>query len=171
MAIQTRFYVEKGPSDGQLQKFVDPSVSGIERFRSPVITIQYDDTVPSIVQTLDDYMDTLGYDNLTGNLSYDVFSRPGNPGAVGGRCRFYALTIGGVTHAFIRDDDGGTYQITPTQKPTGYVNGMVTSFTSAAQVTIGAGTCRDRADKNDLTLAAPVAVDITIAGAGGLDTG
>ncbi|HSX22521.1 MAG TPA: hypothetical protein VLE97_07095 [Gaiellaceae bacterium] len=171
MAIQTRFYVEKGPSDGQLQKFVDPSVSGVERFRTPIIIVQYDDTDPNVVQTLDNYMDSLGFDNLTGNLAFDVFSRPGNPGAVAGRCRFYALTIGGVTHAFIRDDDGGTYQITPSQKPTGYVNGLVTSFATASQVQIAAGTCRDRTDKNDLTLAAPVTVDITIAGAGGLDTG
>jgi hypothetical protein len=171
MAIQTRFYVQKGPSDGQLQRFVDPTATGLERFRTPVITIQYDDTVAGITTTLDEYMDSLGFDNLNGNLSYDVFSRPGNPGAVAGRCRFYALTIAGVTHAFIRDDDGGTYQITPTQKPTGYVENMVTSFTSVSQVTIGAGACRDRNDKTDLVLAAPVVVDITLAGAGGLDTG
>lgn len=171
MAIQTRFYVEKGPSDGDLQKFVNSSVSSLERFRSPVVNIQYDDTIAGIVETLDAYMDSLGYDNLNGNLTYDIFARPGNPGAVAGRSRFYALTIGGVTHAFLRDDDGGTYQLSPLQKPTGYVNGMVTSFTSATQVQIAAGTCRDRQDKNDLTLAAPVTVDITLAGAGGLDTG
>jgi hypothetical protein len=171
MTIQTRLFVEKGPSDNQLQKFVDPSANATERFRSPVVTIQYDDAVPGIVETLDNYMDSLGYDPFAGNLTYDVLARAGNPGAVAGRVRFYSLTIGGVTHAFIRDDDGGTYQITPTQKPTGYVNGMVTSFTSASQVTIAAGTCRDRNDKDDQTLAAPVNVDITIAGAGGLDAG
>lgn len=171
MAILTRLYVEKGPSNNQLQNYVGPSVSAIERFRSPVCTLQYDDATPGITEALDEYMDLLGYDPLSGNLAYSVFARPGNPAAVVGRAILYAFTISGITQAFVRADDGTITQITPTQKPTGYVNGMVTSFTSVTQVTIGAGTCRDRTDRTDLTLAAPVVVDITLAGAGGLDTG
>lgn len=169
MAIQTRFYVEKGPSDGQLQKFVDPSVSGVERFRSPVIIIQYDDTVTGIVQTLDDYMNSLGYDNLTGNLSYDIFARPGNPGAVAGRASLYAKTALGVTDAFIRTSDSLVTQLTPPIR--GNIYGCVATWTSVSTVTIGVGACRDKTDSYTIRVAAPLVANIAIVGAGGLDTG
>lgn len=171
MAIVTRFYVEKGPSDGKLQRFVDPSVSGVERFRSPVMIVQYDDAVPDIVQNLDLYMDELGYDNFTGNLSYEVFARAGNPGAVLGRVRVYSITIGGVTQLFARADDGTISQLTPKQSPDGFISGLALSFTSVSTVTIATGLARSKNDKLDLVLAAPVVLNIAASGIDGLDTG
>ena len=64
MAIQKRLYVLKGPSNKELQQFVDASASAAQRFRTAVIEVQYDDSVPLIVETLDAYMDTQwGLDN------------------------------------------------------------------------------------------------------------
>ena len=171
MAIVTRFYVEKGPSNKDLQTYVSPSASAIERFRSPVCTIEYDDATPGLTETLDEYMDVLGYDNFTGNLSYDVFTRPGNPGAVIGRVRVYSLTISGVTQLFARADDGTISQLTPNQASPGYISGLTLAFTSVSTVTIATGIGRDRVDKKDLVLAAPVVLNIAASGVNGLDTG
>lgn len=57
MAIQQRLYVLKGPSNAELQQFVDPSVSAVQRYRTAVIQVEYDDTNPLVVDTLDQYMD------------------------------------------------------------------------------------------------------------------
>jgi hypothetical protein len=171
MAIVTRFFVEKGPSNKDLQTYVGPSANAVERFRSPVCTIEYDDATPGLTETLDEYMDTLGYDNFTGNLAYDVFTRPGNPGAVLGRVRVYSLTIGGVTQLFARADDGTISQLTPKQSPVGSISGLTLAFTSISTVTIAAGSARDKNDNMDLVLAAPVVLDIAASGVNGLDTG
>jgi hypothetical protein len=169
MAIQTRFYVEKGPGNNQLQRYVDPTVSAVERFRSPVVNLQYDDTVPSIVQNLDDYMDSLGYDNLSGTLNTDLFARPGNPGAVVGRSILYAKTALGVTDAFLRSSDGLVTQLTPPIR--GNIYGLVAAWTSVSTVTIGIGACRDKTDSFTIRTTAPIVANIAVAGAGGLDTG
>ena len=169
MAIQTRFYVEKGPGNGNLQRYVDPTVSAVERFRSPVVNLQYDDTVTGIVQTLDDYMDSLGYDNLTNTLNTDLFSRAGNAGAVAGRAILYAKTALGVTDAFLRSSDGLVTQLTPPIR--GNVYGLVAAWTSVSTVTIGVGACRDKTDTYTIRTTAPIAANIAVAGAGGLDTG
>lgn len=171
MAIQTRFYVLKGPSDKELHQFVDPSVNGVERFRTPVIIVDYDDTVPNITDTIDAYMDQLGFDDLNGNLSYDVFERPGNPAAVAGRVRLYGLNVGGVTQLFAKAGDGTRTQLTPAPTPPGFIDGCVPSYVSATTVQISAGACKDKNDKNDLALAAAVNVDITVIGVNGLDVG
>lgn len=55
--------------------------------------------------------------------------------------------------------------------PRGYVRGFVTSWTSVSSVTIGMGDGRSSDNLTDIVLAAPVVVDITVAGAGGLDAG
>ena len=171
MAIVTRFFVEKGPSNKDLQTYVGPSASAIERFRSPICIIEYDDATPGLTETLDEYMDTLGYDNFTGNLSYDVFARPGNPGAVLGRVRVYAKTVSGVTQLFARADDGTVSQLTPKQSPSGFISGFTLTFTSVSTVTIAAGNARDKNDNVDLALAAPVVLNIAASGVNGLDTG
>lgn len=53
----------------------------------------------------------------------------------------------------------------------GYVRGFITSWTSVSSVTIGMGDCRSSDNLTDIVLSAPVVVDITVVGAGGLDTG
>jgi hypothetical protein len=169
MTIQTRFYVVRGPGNGQLQKYVDPSVSAVERFKTPVVNLQYDDTVPSILQNLDDYMDQNGYDPYTGNLSVDLFARAGNPGAVAGRAIVYSKTALGVTDAFIRSSDGLVTQITPPIR--GNIYGLVAAWTSVSTVTIGIGACRDKTDTYTIRTTAPIVANIAVAGAGGLDTG
>jgi hypothetical protein len=169
MAIQTRFYVEKGPGNNQLQRYVDATVNAVERFRSPVVNLQYDDTVAGIVQNLDDYMDSLGYDNLSGTLNTDLFARPGNPGAVVGRSILYAKTALGVTDAFLRSSDGLVTQLTPPIR--GNIYGLVAAWTSVSTVTIGIGACRDKTDSFTIRTTAPIVANIAVAGAGGLDTG
>jgi hypothetical protein len=169
MAIVTRMYVEKGPPNKDLQKFVDPSASAAERYRSPVCNIEYDDAVPGILVTLDEYMDQLGYDNLTNSLVYDVFSRAGNPGAVAARTLFYSKTAIGVTDAFIRSSDGLVTQITPPIRAN--INGLVAAWTSVSTVTIGVGACRDKTDSFTIRTTAPLVADITVSGVNGLDTG
>jgi hypothetical protein len=169
MAIQTRLYVEKGPGNGQLQRYVDPTVSAVERFRSPVCTLEYDDAVVSIVENLDDYMGALGYDPLSGNLAYDVFSRPANPGAVAGRAPLYAKTELGITQLYARASDGLVTQLTPPIRAN--VNGLVVAWTSVSTVTIGIGVCRDKTDSFTIRTTAPLLANIAVAGAGGLDTG
>jgi len=169
MAIQTRFYVEKGPGNNQLQRYVDATVNAVERFRSPVVNLQYDDTVAGIVQNLDDYMDSLGYDNLSGTLNTDLFARPGNPGAVVGRSILYAKTALGVTDAFLRSSDGLVTQLTPPIR--GNIYGLVAAWTSVSTVTIGIGACRDKTDSFTIRTTAPIVANIAGAGAGGLDTG
>jgi len=169
MAIQTRFYVERGPGNNQLQLFVDPTVSAVERFRSPVCNLQYDDTVAGIVENLDDYMGSLGYDNLTNTLSTDIFARVGDPGAVAGRAVLYAKTALGVSDAFLRSSDGLVTQLTPPIR--GNINGLVVAWTSASTVTIDLGACRDKTNTYTIRTTAPIVANIVVAGAGGLDTG
>jgi hypothetical protein len=169
MAIQTRFYVEKGPGNNQLQRYVDATVSAVERFRSPVVNLQYDDAVAGIVQNLDDYMDSLGYDNLNNSLNTDLFARPGNPGAVAGRSILYAKTALGVTDAYLRASDGLVTQLTPPIR--GNIYGLVAAWTSVSTVTIGVGACRDKTDSFTIRTTAPIVANIAVAGAGGLDTG
>lgn len=169
MAIVTRRYVEKGPSNNDLQRFVDPSASAVERFRSPIMDVQCDDAVPGIVDTLDSYMDQLGYDNLSGNLSYDIFTRPANPGNVAGRAILYSKTALGVTDAFLRSSDGLVTQLTPPIR--GNVYGLVAAWTSVSTVTIGIGACRDKTDTYTIRTTVPLVANIAILGAGGLDTG
>lgn len=169
MAIVIRRYVEKGPSDKNLQQFVDPSASAAERFRSPICDVQYDDAVPGVVDTLDTYMAQLGYDNLSGNLSYDIFSRPGNPGAVAGRAILFSKTALGVTDAFVRSSDGLVTQLTPPILSNIY--GLVATWASVSTVTIGIGACRDKTNTYTIRTTAPIVANIAIAGAGGLDTG
>ena len=55
--------------------------------------------------------------------------------------------------------------------PRGYLRGFVPVWTSVSRITIGAGDGRSADNTTDITLAAPIVVDITLAGAGGLDTG
>jgi hypothetical protein len=169
MAILTRFYVEKGPSNNQLQNYVGPSVSAIERFRSPVCILQYDDTTDGITGALDEYMDLLGYDEISGNLSYDVFARPGDAAAVAGRVLLYAKTELGVTQLYARASDGLITQITPPIRAS--INGLVVAWTSVSTVTIGVGVCRDNNDNFTIRTTAPIVANIAVAGAGGLDTG
>jgi hypothetical protein len=172
MAIVNRLYVEKGPSNNALQLYAEASAIALERFKSPVVRVEYDDALPDTTQTVDAYMDQLGYDPSAGDdLSFALLARLGNPGASVDRATIYAKLLGGVVHAFIKTGAGDIIQLTPTQSPVGYVSGLVTSFTSVSTITIGTGRARDRLDKMDLVLAAPVVVNIAAAGVNGLDTG
>ena len=169
MAIVTRFYVEKGPSNNELQKFVTPTATAIERYRSPVCNIEYDNAVDGTTEALDEYMSQLGYDNLNNNLAYDVFARPTNPGAVAGRALLYAKTELGVTQLYARASDGLVSQLTPPIRAS--INGLVVAWTSVSTVTIGVGVCRDKTDSFTIRTTAPIVANIAVAGAGGLDTG
>lgn len=171
MAITTRRYIEGGPSNGQLRKFVDASLNVVERFKSPVCEIEYDDSLAGMSDAIDDFMEALGYRPDDGSLEYDVIARPGAPATVVGRVRMYSRTIAGITQLFAKADDGTVTQLTPAQVPDGFITGMVPSYTSPSQVTISAGLARNNTGQRNVTLAAPVVVDITIAGAGGLDAG
>jgi len=53
----------------------------------------------------------------------------------------------------------------------GYIDRLPLSYTSAASVTIGAGTCRDSTGVYTITNASNRVANITSSGAGGLDTG
>lgn len=53
----------------------------------------------------------------------------------------------------------------------GSLDGLGLSWTSVSQATIAAGSCRDQDDSYDMNLAASRVADITVSGAGGLDTG
>ena len=53
----------------------------------------------------------------------------------------------------------------------GAVDGLEVSYTSASQVTVGAGACRDSANTLTIELASATVADLTVSGAGGLDTG
>ncbi|MBI1374570.1 MAG: hypothetical protein GC159_17775 [Phycisphaera sp.] len=55
--------------------------------------------------------------------------------------------------------------------PPGYINRLLLGYVSASTAEISAGNCRDSANGFDITLASAATVDITISGAGGLDTG
>ena len=55
--------------------------------------------------------------------------------------------------------------------PRGYVRGFVTAWTTNSRVAIGAGDGRSSDNTYDIVLSAPLVVDITVAGIGGLDTG
>ena len=173
MAMQTRFYVLKGPTQRELHQFVDPTVDAVERFRTPVVIVQYDDSIANIVSTIDAYMDEeWGLDDLVGELRYDVFARPGNPAAVAGRVLVYALTnAAGITQLFARASDGTTVQLSPLQLPPQYVEGLTTSYVSATTVQIDSGEARAKGARDTIDLPAPVNVDITVAGVNGLDTG
>jgi hypothetical protein len=172
MAIVNRLYVEKGPSNNQLQLYADPAAIALERFKSPVVRVQYDDALPDTTATIDAYMDQLNYDPSPGDdLSYAVLARLGNPGASVDRATIYAKLISGVVQLFVKNGAGDIIQLTPTQNAAGYVRGLVPSFTSVSTVTISLGTVRDRLNKMDLILTAPVVVNIAAAGVNGLDTG
>lgn len=171
MAIIVRRYVVNGPTNGQLQRFVDASAAIVERFKTPVVDVQIDDSVAGTVETLDQYMQSVGYDFSDGLDKIEVFERPGSPAAVAGRVIVHAKLEGGFTQLFARSADGTVYQLTPAQVPEAFITGMVPSYTSPSQVTIGAGRARNHNDQRNMVLAAPVVVDITIAGAGGLDAG
>ena len=55
--------------------------------------------------------------------------------------------------------------------PPGCVDGLNLTRLSNSQVQIGVGCCRSAADDSDIVNAAPITVDITVAGLNGLDTG
>ena len=55
--------------------------------------------------------------------------------------------------------------------PRGYVRGFTTAWASVSSAVITVGDCRSSDNDLDIVLAAPVVVDITGAGAGGLDVG
>jgi hypothetical protein len=168
MALVIRRYIAAGPSNGDLTKYVVPSATVVERFKSPVCDIQIDNA-PENIEALDDYMDTLGYKLEGGNELIDVFSRPGNPGAVAARALLYAKTELGVTQLYTRASDGLVTQLTPPIRAN--VNGLVVAWTSVSTVTIGVGVCRDKTDSFTIRTTAPLLVNIAVAGAGGLDTG
>jgi len=171
MAIVTRRYVEKGPSNADLHTYVNASANVVERFRSPVCDVEYDDVTPGIMEALDEYMDSLGYDALSGNLAVDVLDRPDNPAAVLGRVQVYSLSIGGVSTLFARQSNGTTTKLTPLQSPTGYANGCVVSYVSASVVQVSPGRVRDKVDNLDLVLGVATNINIAVAGVNGLDTG
>ena len=170
MSIVSRMYVEKGPGNGDLHRFVSPTVNANERYRSPVILIDYDDSEAGIVEAIDEYMDTLGYDSLSNDLQIEIFARVGgNPGAKIGRSRLYGVNLAGATRALVRDSDGLISQLTPLIRDS--IAGCSVSWTSVSTVTIGTGTCRDKADSLTILVTVPLLANIAIAGAGGLDTG
>lgn len=169
MALITIRYTEAGPSNGDLQKYVAPSASIVERFKSPVCDVQIDDTDPADIDSLNEYMNSLGYRIEGGNALVDVFARPGNPAAVAARALLYAKTALGVTQLYARASDGLVTQLTPPIRAN--VNGLVVTWTSASTVTIGVGACRDKVDDYTILVAAPLLVNIAVLGAGGLDTG
>lgn len=174
MAIITRRYIEAGPRNAQLDRFVSPTAVVTERFAAPICDIQIDDAVAGIVESLDAYMEEQGYRfDSSGNLEYDVIARvSGNaPGTIVGRARVYALTISGITQLFAKADDGTITQLTPAQSPIGYVDGLTLTYVSASTVRIELGQARDKNDKMNLVVAAPILLDIAVAGIGGLDTG
>lgn len=53
----------------------------------------------------------------------------------------------------------------------GEVSGLVPAYASASTFTIGTGSARDADNEGDVQLMRPVTVDLTVSGAGGLDTG
>lgn len=55
--------------------------------------------------------------------------------------------------------------------PVGHIYGLETAYATASTITISAGSCRDSGNTTDIVLAAPVTVDVTTAGANGLDAG
>lgn len=169
MALVTRRYIAAGPSNGDLTKYVAPSASVVERFKSPVCDIQIDDANPDDIVGLDEFMDGLGYKLEAGNALIDVFARPGNPGAVAARALLYAKTELGITQLFARASDGLVSQLTPPIRAN--INGLVVAWTSVSTVTIGVGVCRDKTDSFTIRTTAPLLVNIAVAGAGGLDTG
>ena len=171
MAIVTRRYVVAGPRNGELHKFVDATANVVERFKTPTVDISIEDSLAGAVETLDEYMQSIGYDFSDGLDKIEVFERPGSPAAVAGRVIVHAKLEGGFAQLFARSADGTVYQLTPTQVPEAFVTGMVPSYTSPSQVTISAGRARSHNDQRNIILAAPVVVDIAVAGAGGLDAG
>lgn len=55
--------------------------------------------------------------------------------------------------------------------PEGYVTGLAFNWQSASIVSLGSGRCRSAASDANIVATASVQADITVAGAGGLDTG
>lgn len=61
--------------------------------------------------------------------------------------------------------------VAPGPLPQGYIRQLQVQFTSVSQVTITPGAARDSTNAENIILSAPAIVDITLAGAGGLDVG
>jgi hypothetical protein len=171
MAIVTRLYVINGPLNRDLHKFVDPSIDVNERMPTPTVSIDVDDAIPGLIETLDEYMQTSGYDFFDGNQKLQVLERPGNPGTVVGRAILFAKADAGFTQLFVRSADGNVYQLSPQQFTDGYIAGLVPSWTSGTQVTIGAGQARSVSGGRNMVLAAPQLVDAAVVGANGIDVG
>src|SRR5579871_5737724 len=54
--------------------------------------------------------------------------------------------------------------------PTGYVQGLKTTWTGNTTLTVGAGSCRDSTDVIDMSLSSAANVTLTSNGVNGLDT-
>lgn len=66
MAIITRRYQFVGPPAADLSQFVSPTATVAATFQGPIVDISIDNTVEGVVQTLDDFMTTQGFQpNLT----------------------------------------------------------------------------------------------------------
>src|SRR5690606_23032620 len=52
-----------------------------------------------------------------------------------------------------------------------FIQGLIVKYSSASQITIGAGACRDSTNAYTLAVSGTLTVDITASGANGLDTG
>lgn len=90
------------------------------------------------------------------DVSYDDAVKPGIADALDE----YLATLGWVP-------DAGAVPV----NGTGYIVGLSPSYRAGAQVQIAPGRCRSDDDTFDLVSAGTLAVDITVAGANGLDTG
>jgi len=165
MAIITRRFTIAGPSDNSLADHI-PTAIVAERFKQPIVDITLDDINNN---DLDSFMKERGYLPFDGSQTINVFSRPGNSGAVIGRALIYCKTELGVSQLFARASDGLITQLTPPIRNN--INGLVVNWTSVSTVTIGIGVCRDKTDSFTIRTIVPIIANMAIVGVGGLDTG
>lgn len=91
-----------------------------------------------------------------------------------------ALTIASIADLELLIRNGATVDgislaalaaLLPTKLPAGYVSGLELTRTAPNTIGMGVGRARDSSDASDIDLSAPVTIDITAAGANGLDAG
>jgi len=121
MALITRLYVLSGPGSTFTANRV-PSAVILERYETPTLTLQYDDTDPGTLTDLDTMMGMVGFQPSNGEQSVNLFARASglDPVAAAGRAQVYSKTELGITNAFVRTSDGVVTRLTPlTPGPTG----------------------------------------------------
>ena len=101
---------------------------------------------------------------VEGALSLD--EQASAPSATSGYGKVYVKTDGVL---YYLDDCGNEQQISEFAK--NYVNGLKLNFVNASTFQVEAGECRDFSDTLNIVLSSNINVDITVSGAGGLDSG